>query len=142
MRLSYCQPYRLIDQVQHELDRLMNALPGTGKAPSSHWAPAFDVLEGENQYLLRADVPGVARNEIDIQLEQSVLTIRGGRTAEHPGDSLGYRRRERCTGRFFRQFTLPDTVESAGISARVSDGVLEVSIPKQAAAKPRKITLN
>jgi HSP20 family protein len=142
MRPTCYTPYRLIDQVHQKLERWRNVSPRTGETRSSRWAPAFDVLEGDDHYLLRADVPGVARNDIDIQLERSVLTIRAERKAERSGDSRGYRRRERRPGRFCRQFTLPDTVDSAGISARVSDGVLEISIPKQAAATLRKITLN
>jgi HSP20 family protein len=142
MRLSCCTPYRVIDRVHHELDRWMNVLPRTGEAPSSCWAPAFDVLEGDDHYLLRADVPGVARKDIDIRLDRSVLTVHGERKAEHADEPQGYWRRERRQGQFLRQFTLPDSVDRAGISARLSDGVLEICIPKQAAAKPKKIALN
>lgn len=143
MRLACYSPYRLIDQVHNEFDRLLHSLPGTGAAPpGSRWTPAFDVLESEKCYLLRADVPGVAREDIAVSLENSVLTIRGERKAGHKDDPQGYRRRERRLGRFEREFTLPDNVDSAAISARVSDGVLEISIPKQAAAGRRKIDLN
>jgi HSP20 family protein len=142
MMLTCYQPYRLFDQVHDEVDRLINALPKTGAAASGRWPPAFDVLEGKTGYVLRADVPGIGRENIEISLEDSVLTITGERKPEHTDDQPGYRRRERRHGQFLRQFTLPDSVDTAGISARVSDGVLEISIPKQAAPAPRKITLN
>jgi HSP20 family protein len=142
MRLNCYTPYRLIDQVHQELDRLTNAMPQPGAAASSRWAPAFDVLEDTNNYLLRADVPGVARRDIDVRVEKSVLTIRGERKAEQGDNPQGYRRRERRQGAFCREFTLPDTVDRAGISARISDGVLEITLPKQTASRPKKITLN
>ena len=142
MRLTCYQPYRLSEQFQGELDRLMNATPRNAPDRSGRWTPAFDVLENEVGYLLRADLPGVERGNIDISLENSILTIKGERKPEHTGDSRGYRRRERRHGQFLRQYTLPDSVDSAGISARMSNGVLEISIPKQASHAPRKITLN
>jgi HSP20 family protein len=143
MRLTCYPPCRRIDQARNEFDRLLHSLPGTGAAPpGSRWTPAFDVLESEKHYMIRADVPGVAREDIAVSLENSVLTIRGERKALHTDHPQGYRRRERRLGRFERRFTLPDSVDSAAISARVSDGVLEISIPKQAAAAPRKIALN
>jgi HSP20 family protein len=142
MRLNCYTPYRLIDQVHQEFDRLTNAIPQAGTAASSRWAPAFDVLEDSNNYLLRADVPGVARRDIDVRVDKSVLTIRGERKADHDDNPRGYRRRERRHGAFCREFSLPDTVDPAGISARISDGVLEITIPKQTAARPKKITLN
>lgn len=142
MRLNCYTPYHLVDHVHQELDRLTNAMPQADAAAPGRWAPAFDVLEDSNNYLLRADVPGVAPGDIDVRVEKSVLTIRGERKPEHGDNPRGYRRRERRQGAFCREFTLPDTVDRAGISARISDGVLEITLPKQTVARAKKITLN
>jgi HSP20 family protein len=142
MILTSYEPYRLIDRFHDEINRLFSASPENSVVPTSRWTPAFDVLEDELRYVLRADVPGVDRKDIDIRLDNSVLTIKGERKPEHADGKQGYRRRERRQGQFFRQFTLPDSVDTAGISARVSNGVLEISIPKPAKPAPRKIILN
>jgi HSP20 family protein len=100
-----------------------------------------DIREEENRYVLEADIPGVAREDLDITLEDSVLTIKGERTINSVESSEGYRRRERTHGSFVRQFTLPDTVNTEAISAAFVNGVLEIGIPKQAKPEPRKITV-
>lgn len=142
MMLSRYEPYRLINHFHDEINRLLSATPESNTAPSTRWAPAFDVLEDELRYVLRADVPGIERKDIDISLKDYILTIKGERKPEHADGKQEYRRRERRHGQFFRQFTLPDSVDTAGISAWVSDGVLEISIPKQAKPAPRKIILD
>ena len=107
MMLTYFEPYRLIDRFHGEINRMFNATPKSSEAASTRWIPAFDVLEDEARYVLRADVPGVERKDLDINLKDSVLTIKGERTPEHADGKQGYRRRERHHGQFFRQFTLP-----------------------------------
>ena len=101
----------------------------------------MDIREEENRYVLEADIPGVSSEDLDITLEDSVLTIKGERTVNSVENSEGYRRRERTHGSFVRQFTLPDTVNTEAISAAVVNGVLEIGIPKQAKPEPRKITV-
>jgi HSP20 family protein len=142
MILTYFEPYRMIDRFYGEINRMFNVTPESSAAAASRWTPAFDVLEDEARYVLRADVPGVERKHLDINLKDSVLTIKGERTSEHADDKQGFRRCEHHHGQFFRQFALPDSVDTAGISARVSDGVLEISIPKQAIPGPRKIIMD
>jgi len=142
MTLTRYEPYNLIDQFHNEINRLFNTNPGSAAATPTSWVPAVDILEEEHRYVLRADVPGVERKDIDITLEDTVLTIKGERRVYSEEGRQAYRRRERGNGIFFRQFTLPDSVDAANISAKVSDGVLEIGIPKQTKLAPQKITVN
>ncbi|MGB5439547.1 MAG: Hsp20/alpha crystallin family protein, partial [Gammaproteobacteria bacterium] len=114
----------------------------TEAANQAHdWTPAVDIREEDNRYVVEADIPGVARENIDISLEDSVLTVKGQRSIESEDNAENYRRRERTHGSFVRQFTLPDTVNTEAISATVTDGVLEIRIPKQEKPEARKITV-
>jgi HSP20 family protein len=105
-------------------------------------APAVDIREEENRYLLSADIPGVDRENIEIVVENGVLTLKGERAGETGTNGQEYRHRERVHGTFMRQFTLPETVDTQNISATVKDGVLDVVIPKQAKPQPTRITIN
>ncbi len=105
------------------------------------WIPAVDIREQDDRFVLYADIPGVARKDVDITLEDGVLTIKGDRHAETAEERNGIQRRERMRGTFMRQFTLPDTVNGENISATVKDGVLQIEIPKQEKPEVRKITV-
>jgi HSP20 family protein len=141
------QPYGLINQLNSEINRLF----GTGlsraddedtAAVTADWIPAVDIREEEQRYVLRADVPGVDPDDIEITMENGVLTVRGERNDGTREEGNGYRRVERFSGRFFRRFTLPDTADSENISATGRNGVLEVIIPKHARVQPRRIQVN
>ncbi len=108
-------------------------------AAASDWRPAVDIREEDECYLLTADLPGVNPDNIEITLDDSVLTIKGSRASVDDETAEGYRRTERISGSFLRRFTLPDTANGEEIDARTSNGVLEVSIAKQARLQPRKI---
>jgi HSP20 family protein len=103
------------------------------------WAPAVDILETENELVLKADVPGVEMKDIDIQLENGTLTIKGERKFEKDENNKGFHRLERSYGSFVRYFTVPDTVDPEKVKAEYSNGVLTVSLPKKEIAKPRAI---
>ena len=92
--------------------------------------------------MLTADIPGVKRSDLEITLEDGVLTVKGERKSETDGTEEVYRRRERIHGIFVRQFNLPDTVDTANISASAEDGVLRIAIPKQEKPEPRRITVS
>ena len=131
------------DEVSRFLDesRRVRRDPATGSAPAmpaSDWRPAVDVREEDARFVIAADVPGVTPETIEITMEEGVLTIRGERRTRGE-DEAGYTRAERANGRFERRFSLPDTADASGISARTEHGVLEVSIPKKAATQPRRI---
>ena len=143
MSLIRYQPVSLFDQFNQELNRFFNhARPITAAREARDWAPAVDIREEDDRFLLMADIPGVKREDVEVTLEDGVLTIRGERRTETEETREGFHRKERVHGSFLRQFTLPDTVNPDSISATVTDGVLEIGIPKQAQPEPKKITIN
>lgn len=101
--------------------------------------PAVDVIEEDHGFILRAELPGVKPDQVEIGVEGNVLSIRAERSYEGKRDGNGYRRIERHYGTFQRSFTLPDTVDTTAIDAVMEDGVLDVRVPKKEAAAPRKI---
>ena len=103
------------------------------------WTPAVDIVETENEMLLKMDVPGVELKDIDIRLENDTLTIKGERKFEHEAKGKGYHRIERSYGVFARSFTLPNTLDTEHVRADYKNGVLNVMLPKKEVAKPRSI---
>jgi HSP20 family protein len=145
MSLIRYQPLRYasgMSQLHNEINRLFDSFgPENDSTPAVDWTPAVDVNEEENRYVLHADVPGVDPQEIEVTLEDGVLTIRGERRSEKNVDEKGFRRIERFSGSFYRRFTLPDTADADNISATTKNGVLELVIPKQEKVQPRRITV-
>lgn len=108
--------------------------------PSSRpWSPAVDIVESENDLTLRMDVPGIELKDIDINLENDTLTVKGERRFESSDNSRGYHRIERSYGAFARSFTLPNTVDTEKVRADYKNGVLSITLPKKEVAKPRTI---
>ncbi len=142
MTMIRYQPWRTISDLHSEINRLfegpMSRQEG-GDTAACDWVPAVDVREETDRFVLHADLPGVDTNDIEITMENGVLTIGGQRKTEASTSQEGFRRVERATGRFYRRFTLPDTVDSEGVKASGSNGVLEIAIPKQAKVQPRRI---
>ena len=103
------------------------------------WSPAVDILETENELLLKADLPEVQLKDIDLRIEDGTLTIQGSRRFESKEEKKGYHRIERSYGNFVRCFALPDSVDPEHIKAEYKDGVLTVTLPKKEVAKPRSI---
>jgi HSP20 family protein len=141
MSLVHYKPANLFQQFDNELNRYFSSAHADAANQAHDWIPAVDIREEENRYVLEADIPGVARENIDISLDDSVLTVKGERTTRSEENGETYRRRERTHGSFVRQFTLPDTVNAEAISATFTDGVLEIGIPKQEKPEARKITV-
>ncbi|MGB5443851.1 MAG: Hsp20/alpha crystallin family protein [Gammaproteobacteria bacterium] len=141
MSLVHYKPVNLFRQFDNELNRYFSNAHTEAANQAHDWTPAVDIREEDNRYVVEADIPGVARENIDILLEDSVLTVNGQRSIESEDNAENYRRRERTHGSFVRQFTLPDTVNTEAISATVTDGVLEIRIPKQEKPEARKITV-
>jgi HSP20 family protein len=125
----------LLAQFHDEIGRLFDARLN----PVSEWTPAVDVKETEKEYIIHADVPGVQPDDIDVTLEDGVLTIKGVRNWENKEETDNYKRVERARGSFYRRFALPDTADAESVSAKSKDGVLEIIIPKQEKVLPRKI---
>jgi len=106
------------------------------------WAPAVDIYEGQNELVVKAELPEVKPDELDIRVENNILTIRGERKFEKKVDEKNYLRVERAYGSFARSFSLANTVNTEAIKAEYRDGVLTLSIPKREEAKPKQIKVN
>lgn len=125
-----------------DFDRLFNRLfdvPG-GAAPQ-RWTPAMDLMEAEDHFVLRADLPGLSEDDVAIEVQDGTLTISGERKAEHERREQGWFRIERSFGRFSRSLTLPEGVDPDGVTAEFDRGVLTVRIPKPEERKPRRIAI-
>jgi HSP20 family protein len=106
------------------------------------WAPAVDIFEGEHELVVKADLPDIKPEELDIRVENNILTIRGERKFEKKAEEKNYLRVERSYGSFARSFSLANTVNTEAIKADYKDGVLTLSIPKREEAKPKQIKVN
>jgi len=145
MNVIRYEPWRFVSRLQQDLDRLLGTSAGAAddtSAVTTDWIPAVDIKEEANGFLIHADVPGVEPKDIDVTLENGILTIRGQRRVEAREERDGYRRIERVSGHFFRRFSLPDTAAPDGVQAKHSNGVLEVRIPKQPQVQPRRIKVD
>lgn len=105
------------------------------------WVPPVDVAETQEKILVRAEVPGMKQDDIAIEFENGILTIRGERKLDKNGDGTTWHRVERTYGNFVRSFTLPRTVDAEKISATYRDGILEIEVPKKEEAKPKQIRI-
>jgi len=144
MLLTRYEPWSAMRQIQNEMSRVFdNAVAGAedgSNVATSRWTPAADIREDTDRFVITADIPGVEPGNIEVTMENSVLTIKGERKLETRGEGdNGYRRVERVYGGFYRRFTLPDTADAEAISASGKHGVLEVAIPKRAALQPKRI---
>ncbi|HEU0035997.1 MAG TPA: Hsp20/alpha crystallin family protein [Kofleriaceae bacterium] len=115
--------------------------PFFGNRPASAFAPAFEVKETTDSFVLKADLPGVVESDLDINLHNSILTVSGSRQAEERKEGESYALYERQFGSFSRSFSLPDMADGEKIDAKLENGVLTLVIGKKAEAKPRKIAL-
>lgn len=135
------RPNQWLRDLESELIPFLSAM--SEKAPKSElrdFAPKVDVKEEKNQYLVLVDIPGVDPKDIDVEMDGNTLTIRGEKFKEIKDESANYFHTERVSGKFFRQFTLPDNVQDK-IEAKYKHGVLTLTIPKQEVQKSRKILI-
>ena len=143
MYMQRYQPWGLLNQLHGEVDNLFNTRPGryddADQLATSDWIPAVDIREEDDRFIIHADVPGVDPGDIEINMEDGVLSIKGERQSEKTDEREGYKRVERVRGSFIRRFSLPDTANADAISARSKNGVLEVVIPKQEKVLPKRI---
>ena len=143
MNLTRFEPWSLVDLMHRDLDRIATRRLAHGDAenPVADWIPAVDIVEEKERFVLRADVPGVNPEDIDVSMDAGVLTVSGERHSESVDEDGDVRRTERTYGRFFRRFSLPDTADADGITAKSRNGILEVAIPKQAVVESRRISV-
>ncbi len=124
-----------------DVDRLFDAFFG-GERESRRWVPQMDLVEAEDHFVLKADLPGLDEGDVSIEVQDGTLSISGERKAEHESRERGWYRIERAFGSFSRSLTLPDRIDPDGISASFDRGVLEVRIPKPEEHKPRRVEIN
>jgi HSP20 family protein len=124
-----------------EVDRLFDAFFGGEAQSARRWVPPMDLVEAEDHFVLKADLPGLAEGDVSIEVQDGTLSISGERKAEHESRERGWYRIERSFGSFNRSLTLPDGVDAEGISAEFDRGVLEVRIPKPEERKPRRVAI-
>jgi HSP20 family protein len=138
------EPFRGVSTLQDQINRLFTGtLERAGEESSlTAWAPAVDIYETEHELVVKADLPDVDPKDLDIRVENNVLTIRGERKFEKEVNEENYLRVERAYGAFARSFTLANTVNSDAIKADYRNGVLTLSIPKREEAKPKQIKVN
>lgn len=140
MAIMRYKPFAELDDLGSGLRLFQDTVSRLLSEPASRpWAPSVDILETENEMLLKADLPGVDMKDVDIQLENGTLTLRGERKFESEKKEGGYHRIERSYGSFARSFTLPETVDAEAVKADYKNGVLTVTLPKKELAKPRQI---
>lgn len=152
MALIRWEPVRELNTLQNEVNRLFNTFfdPQTtisagvgngGTLPARRWIPAMDLVERDDAYVLRADLPGLTEEDVHIELEDSVLTVSGRRSLEQERKGEGYYRVERAFGEFSRSLTLPEGINPEAIRANFENGVLEVHIPKPEERKPHRVEI-
>ena len=138
--LNRFEPFRATSGLESQVSRLFNELFDRSQESNlTSWAPAVDIFEDEHELVVKADLPDVKPEELDIRVENNILTIRGERKFEKKVDEKNYLRVERSYGSFSRSFALANTVNSEAIKADYKDGVLTLTIPKREEAKPKRI---
>ena len=138
------EPFRGAATLQDQVNRLMgNVLERSAEESNlTSWAPAVDIFETEHELVVKADLPAIDPEDLDIRVENNILTIRGERKFEKKVNEENYLRVERAYGSFSRSFSLANSVNSDAIKADYHDGVLTLSIPKTEEAKPKQIKVN
>jgi len=143
MSLIVRDPWQMLDQWRKEMDQALGGQAlvrdDATRVVGSDWTPAVDIKEEVDHFVLHADIPGVKPEDIEVSMENGVLTIRGERRHESQESAEGYKRLERQHGVFIRRFALPDSVDAERIAATGKDGVLEVVLPKAQRQQARKI---
>ena len=137
-------PFCNVSTLQEQLNRLFEGKFSSNGDTSTltAWAPSVDVYETENELVIKADLPEVPEKDIDVRVENNMLTIRGERKFEQKVKEENYLRMERSYGSFSRSFSLPNTVDTQAIKAEYADGVLSITLPKRAESKPKQVKIN
>ncbi|HEX5224060.1 MAG TPA: Hsp20/alpha crystallin family protein [Solirubrobacteraceae bacterium] len=147
MAIIRWEPARELQSIQQEMNRLFgtffdNQTVSAAPTGQRRWIPAMDLVEEDEHYVLRADLPGVREDDVNVELEDNVLTISGERRTESSERKDGYYRLERSSGTFARSLTLPEGIDPESIEAGFENGVLELRVPKPAEHKPRRVAIS
>lgn len=137
-------PFHNLSALQEQVNRLFDSKfsPNGDSSPLSAWAPSVDVYQTENELVIKADLPGATEKDLDVRVENNMLTIGGERKFEQEVKEENYLQMERSYGSFHRTFSLPNTVDTQAIQAKYTDGVLTVTLPKRAESKPKQVKVN
>lgn len=145
MNLIRFNPARDLWRIRDDMDKVFNQFfsrPYEGDDfPEIEWAPRVDIMEKDNEYMLRAELPGLVKDDVKITMQDNVLTIKGEKKEEIKEENKNYHLCERRYGKFMRSFRLPTPVEAKKIDANFKDGVLTISLPKSEEAKPKEIEI-
>ncbi len=148
MALVRWEPVRELNTIQQEMNRLFNTFfdsptpSGSGNGGARRWIPPMDLVETDDHFVLRADLPGLSDGDVKIEVQDNVLTLSGERRFEHEAKKDGFYRVERGSGSFARSLTLPEGTNLEAIAASFDKGVLEVRIPKPEQRKPRRVEIS
>jgi HSP20 family protein len=143
--LTRWDPFKEMEELQSRFTKLFGLRPartengGRELMTITEWAPSVDIIENEKEYLVKADLPEIRKEEVKVTVENGVLTITGERKFEKEEKDKKYHRIERSYGNFLRSFTLPDGADGSKASAEFQDGVLKVHLPKSEKAKPKAV---
>lgn len=145
MRMTRYEPWGLLNQFYKDLDQVFSqpenrvGSDDNTTIATSAWIPSVDIKEEAQRFVIYADIPGIEPTDIEVTMENGVLTIKGERVSETKEERKDYKRIERSRGTFYRRFGLPDTADAENIMATGKNGVLEITIPKRAITQPRRI---
>jgi len=148
MTLVPYRPYNLLNDIEKDYGRLFSeffnntAGKSLTRGEQDSWSPAVDIHEEDGAYVVHADIPGVDSKDIEVTVDNNVLSIRGERKSDNTYEENGIRRVERFQGTFYRQFALPKSVDTDQIQAKGKNGVLTITIPKSEEVKSKRITVN
>lgn len=147
MALVRWDPFRNVSALQDRINRLFEDAFPRGRDLEDDislcaWRPAVDIYETENGLVLKAELPGVKKEEVSVEIKDNVLTLKGERAEDKEVREENYYRRERCFGSFQRSFNLEQSVQPEKVKAKFKDGILEVEIPRPEAEKPKKVTVD
>lgn len=142
MKLVRWDPFQELVNINNRLSRTLGeAYPNATEDSFGAWAPPVDIFEKNDHLVIRAEIPGVKREDMDVRIENGVLTLHGERKHESEVKEENSYRMERVYGTFTRSFSLPTTVDAGKIAATYKDGILEVTVPKAETAKPKKVEI-
>ena len=146
MDLTRWEPFEGLSKIQSRISDLFEETFGRPQpshaASAGLWYPPVDILESKDSYLIRAELPGMQKEDFNLELKDSTLTLTGERKFEETANGVDYHRVERVAGKFSRSFYLPQTVKHDAIKATYRNGILEVHVPKAEEAKPKQITVS
>lgn len=146
MDLVRWEPFNGLDRFHSRINELFDEAFGRSREYTSPttgvWYPPVDILESRDAYLIRAELPGMKKEDINLEFRDGAVTLSGERRFDQPAEGVDYHRNERVAGKFMRSFHLPLTIKQEELKATYRDGILEIHVPKSEEAKPRQIAIN